>query len=133
MANLHILMVEDSDADAQLAERALHKADISFSSTRVDTEATLRTELRDHPPDLILSDYNLPGFDGIRALTIARELVPSTPFIVVSDSPNEVHMACLKAGADAYLAKGNVRSLGQKILATLSKCAGSEASGPAVA
>jgi CheY-like chemotaxis protein len=133
MANLHILMVEDSDADAQLAERALHKANITFSCRRVDTETTLRTELRDHPPDLILSDYHSPGFGGIRALMIARELVPSTPFIVVSDSPHEVHIACVKAGADAYVAKGNLQSLGEKILGTLSKRAGPEASGLAVA
>jgi CheY-like chemotaxis protein len=133
MANLHILMVEDSDTDAQLAEHALHKANITLSCRRVDTEAALRTELRDHPPDLILSDYNLPGFDGISALMIARELVPLTPFIVVSNAPHEVQLACVKAGADAYVAKGNLQSLSQKILATLSKRAGSEASGPAVA
>ena len=91
MANLHILMVEDSDSDAQLAGRALHKADISFSSTRVDTEATLRTQLREHPPDL--------------SPTI------TCPVLVGS------LLSCL----------------GQKILATLSKRTGSEASGLAVA
>jgi len=48
---------------------------------RVGTEAALRRELREHPPDLILSDYDLPGLDGISALRIARKLVPSTPFI----------------------------------------------------
>ena len=120
MPNLHILMVEDSDADARLAERALKKADIAFSSTRVDTEAALTTELKEHPPDLILSDYDLPGFDGISALRIARKLVPSTPFIVVSGSPSaEVHSACVTAGADAYVAKDDLRSLGNRILAVL--------------
>ena len=43
---------------------------------RVGTEAALRRELREHPPDLILSDYDLPGLDGISALRIARKLVP---------------------------------------------------------
>ena len=76
---LHILMVEDSDADAELAVHALQKADITFSSKRVDTEPALRRELRERPPDLILSDYDLQGFDGISALMIARKLVPSTP------------------------------------------------------
>lgn len=122
MPKLHILMVEDSDADAELAVHALQKADITFSSKRVDTEAALRRELREHPPDLILSDYDLPGFDGISALMIARKLVPSTPFIVVSGSPSkELDRACVKAGADVYLAKEDLRSLGKRVLDMLSK------------
>lgn len=123
MPNLHILMVEDSDADADLAVHALQKAAITFSSKRVDTEAALRRELRERPPDLILSDYHLPGFDGISALRIARRLVPSTPFIVVSGSPSEtVHSDCMKAGADAYLAKGDLRGLGKRVLDALKAC-----------
>jgi len=50
MPKLHILMVEDSDADTELAVHALQKADITFSSKRVDTEAALSRELREHPP-----------------------------------------------------------------------------------
>jgi two-component system, cell cycle sensor histidine kinase and response regulator CckA len=128
MPNLHILMVEDSDADAELAVHALRKAGITFSSTRVHTEAALRSELREHPPDVILSDYDLPGFDGISALMIARKLVPLTPFIVVSGSPREeVQSGCVKAGADAFLAKADLRGLGRRVLDTLSQRARSYA------
>jgi DNA-binding NarL/FixJ family response regulator len=103
----------------------LQKAAITFSSKRVDTEAALRRELRERPPDLILSDYDLPGFDGISALRIARKLVPSTPFIVVSGVQSErVHSACVKAGADAYLGKEDIRGLGKRVLDALSKPAG---------
>src|ERR1700686_3293307 len=98
MPNLHILIVEDSDADAELAVHSLRTMGIAFSSKRVDTEAGLRRELREHPPDVILSDYDLPGFEGLGALMIARALVPSTPFVVVSGCPSEtVQSTCLKA------------------------------------
>jgi CheY-like chemotaxis protein len=122
MPNLHILMVEDSDTDARLAVRALQKANIRFSSKRVDTEAALTRELREHPPDLILSDHDLPGFGGIGALRIARKLLPSTPFIVVSDSQSEeTRSAYLTAGADAYVGKDNLRVLGKRVLDALFK------------
>jgi DNA-binding response OmpR family regulator len=122
MPELHILMVEDSDTDARLTVRALQKANIRFSSKRVETEAALRRELREHPPDLILSDHDLPGFNGISSLRIAREVVPSTPFIVVSDSQSEeTRSAYLAAGADAYVAKDNLRVLGKIVLDALFK------------
>ena len=120
MPKLHILMVEDSDRDVGLAVRALEKAGITGSSKRVVTEAALTRELREHPPDVILSDHDLPGFDGTSALEIARKLVPTTPFIVVSDCQRDkIRGEYLRAGADGYVAKDDLRLPGKRVLDAL--------------
>jgi CheY-like chemotaxis protein len=56
---------------------------------RVTSEAALRAALADEVPDIILSDFSMPGFSGQDALRIARELVPDTPFLFVSGTIGE--------------------------------------------
>ncbi len=61
---LHILILEDDEADAELMMRELHRANIEFISRRVDTKEDFQRELTDFTPDLVLADYTLPSFDG---------------------------------------------------------------------
>ena len=75
--------------DAELVEYELERAGIPFSARRVDTREAFLHELAELEPDLILSDYTLPGFDGMSALSLARQLVPSVPFLIVTGSVNE--------------------------------------------
>ena len=71
-SDIHILMLEDDAADAELTRFALRKGGLQFSSSRAETKEQYLKELESHPPTLILSDYSLPGFDGHAALSIAR-------------------------------------------------------------
>lgn len=101
---LRVLSVEDNKSDFLLIQQQLRQSDLDFEIRRVETEQELRSVLKEYVPDIILSDYSLPTFDGMRALLIAKELAPSIPFILVTGSVNEqTAVDCLKAGADDYV------------------------------
>jgi DNA-binding response OmpR family regulator len=103
---LHILILEDAPADAVLIKHELRKGGLSFHSKQVDNGEDFMDELSHRPPDLILSDHGLPGFDGFTALAIARDQQPGVPFIFVSGSRNlPAVIEALKHGADAYVFK----------------------------
>lgn len=97
---LRILIVEDLPSDAELAERELRKEGISFTSVRVETKDAFLKALEDFRPDLIISDFALPKFDGMQALKLSLEYDPLLPFIVLTGSMNEdIAVACMRAGA----------------------------------
>jgi signal transduction histidine kinase len=109
---IHILMLEDSPADAELARHTLRKGGIHFSSIRVDNEKEFVHEIDHSLPDLILSDYALPGFDGYAALEIAKEKCPETPFIFLTGTMGEeVAIETLKNGATDYVLKHRLARL----------------------
>jgi len=102
------LHVEDDPLDAEYVQEQLAESGIPCEVTRVETrEAFLRT-LESSQPDLILCDYNLPGFDGLEALQLAQNRLQTTPFIFLSGGIGE-HLAveCLHRGATDYVLKGN--------------------------
>lgn len=108
---LRILLLEDVPTDAELAERELRNAKISFSTTRVDTREAYLAELANRP-DIILADYSLPGFDGSEALVIARERCPDVPFVFVSGAIGEERaIESLKQGATDYVLKQRLSRL----------------------
>ena len=110
--DLHILMLEDDAADAELTKFALRKGGLSFSLTRVETRADYISVLEERPPALILSDYSLPGFNGHDALDIALEKCPETPFIFVTGTMGEeVAIETLKSGATDYVLKTRLSRL----------------------
>lgn len=118
--HIRILMVEDSPHDAELIERELRRAKLDFSALRVDTENELRAALQSTDPDIILGDYNLPRFDGITALKIARLLRPDTPFIFVSGSIGEERaVQSLQEGATDYILKDRPSRLAAAITRAL--------------
>src|SRR5579864_4352651 len=106
---LRILMVEDVETDAMLAERELKRAGLAVQARRVDREDDFRRELREFRPHVILSDFNMPEFDGMSALVVARETAPDVPFIFVSGTLGEDYaIRALKNGATDYVLKGNL-------------------------
>jgi len=106
---LRILILEDVPTDAELMERELRKGGIKFSSKRVETREDFIKEIKDFAPDLILSDYMLPHFNGMAALELAKELAPTIPFIIVTGSINEeTAVECMKAGAGDYVLKDHL-------------------------
>jgi PAS domain S-box-containing protein len=119
---LRILILEDVPMDAELVEYELERARIPFASRRVDSRDEFLRELEEFRPDLILSDYTLPRFDGMTALSLARERSPSIPFLIVTGSVNEeTAVGCMKAGATDYLLKSNLARIGPAIHAALER------------
>ena len=119
---LRILILEDVPMDAELMEYELERASIPFLSRRVDSREAFLDQLDQFRPDLILSDYTLPRFDGMTALSLARERAPSIPFLIVTGSVNEeTAVGCMKAGATDYLLKSNLARIGPAIEAALQR------------
>ncbi|TMH78191.1 MAG: response regulator, partial [Betaproteobacteria bacterium] len=69
---LRILVAEDSETDAELVQQELKRGGLDFQSRRVQTEPDFRRELDEFRPDLIISDFSMPQFNGRTALAIAR-------------------------------------------------------------
>ncbi|MGH7581509.1 MAG: PAS domain S-box protein [Gemmatimonadales bacterium] len=119
---LRILILEDVAMDAELVEYELERARIPFAARRVDTRESFLREIDEFGPDLILSDYSLPRFDGMAALSLARERAPSVPFLIVTGSVNEeTAVGCMKAGATDYLLKSNLARIGPAIEGALAR------------
>ena len=117
-----ILLIEDLPSDAYLVQRELKKALGSFDFLVADNKEDFLNSLDSFHPDIILSDYSLPGFDWSSALKITREKSPETPFLIVSSSTNPVIVdACLKAGVTGFISKDNLNQLVPAILKTLEK------------
>jgi signal transduction histidine kinase len=113
---IHILMVEDEAADAELSRLALRRGGFHFSLVRVQTEEDFLRELADRRPDVILSDYSLPAFDGYSALRIAQEKCPEIPFIFVTGTMGEeVAIETLKNGATDYVLKTRLTRLAPSV------------------
>src|SRR5690349_10203317 len=103
---IRILMVEDDPAYAELIKYALRKDGFPFTIERVETNEDYVQALENDVPDVILSDYSLPSFDGYTALAIARKKLPDVPFIFVTGTlGEEVAIETLKNGATDYVLK----------------------------
>ncbi len=121
---LRVLLVEDVEDDAFLATRELKRAGLVVDSRRVEREADFRRELGEFQPHVILSDFNMPQFDGMHALVIARETVPDIPFIFVSGTLGEDYaIRALKNGASDYVLKSNLVRLPPSVERAVSEAA----------
>ena len=113
LAAVRVLFVEDSEDDVDLAVRALKREGLTPVWRVASAEAEMRALLREAPPQAILSDFSMPGFDGVQALRIAQELAPSVPFIFLSGTIGEERaIEAIRMGATDYVLKNNLRRLG---------------------
>src|SRR5687768_7661420 len=110
---LRILIVEDAVADAELIGQELDRAGLRCTLRRVDTLATFEVALEEFAPDLILSDFTLPGsFDGLAALELAQSRYPEIPFVFVSGTIGEARaVETLQRGAADYVLKDRMAGL----------------------
>ena len=116
---LRILFLEDRAEDALLAIEELRAAGFQLEWVRVVSETEFRDRLKAEP-DLILADYTLPQFDGLRALRIVRESGLDIPFIIVSGSIGEdLAVAAMQLGADDYLLKDRLARLAPAVTRAL--------------
>jgi diguanylate cyclase (GGDEF)-like protein/PAS domain S-box-containing protein len=107
-----VLLTEDVASDAELELRELKRAGLRVAHRIVDSEQPFEQALREFAPEVILSDFSMPGFDGMAALALARELAPDTPFIFVSGTIGEEYaIRALKSGATDYVLKSNLMRL----------------------
>ena len=106
---IRLLLIEDVATDAEIEVRELKRAGLHVEHRVVDTEPAFRRALAEFPPDVILSDFSMPHFDGMAALALVRELTPDTPFIFVSGTIGEEYaIRALKNGATDYVLKTNL-------------------------
>ncbi len=109
---LKILFAEDLPSDAELAVMELRKGGLEFEHQRVDTRDEFIASLSEFHPDIIISDYIMPSFNGLQALNDCREFDPSIPFILFTGSTNEeIAVQCMKAGATDYVIKEHMTRL----------------------
>ena len=107
-----LLLIEDNESDAALLERHLAQAGVQLAITRVCSLPALEQALADHSWDLVLSDYNLPGFDALDALRIVRATKLDLPFIVLSGLVGEeAAVELMQAGAQDYVSKDRMSRL----------------------
>jgi diguanylate cyclase (GGDEF)-like protein len=108
-ASIRVLLTEDVAADAELELRELKRAGLRVTHHIVETEEAFVRALREFAPDVILSDFSMPGFDGMAALALSRQLSPDTPFVFVSGTIGEEYaIRALKSGATDYVLKTNL-------------------------
>lgn len=109
---LRILEVEDSEDDALLILHLIKKGGYDIEYERVDSPEKMKAALREKTWDIILSDYKMPGFNGLEALKLLKDAGTDIPFIIISGTiGEEVAVEAMKAGAHDYLMKNNLKRL----------------------
>jgi PAS domain S-box-containing protein len=111
-----ILIVEHDSIDMELIQQELKKGDVNYITETVKTESEYEKAIYLFQPDVILSNYILPSFDGLTALKIREKLVPQTPFIFVTESIDKENAdALLKNGVTDLVQKEKLFTLSYKI------------------
>jgi DNA-binding NtrC family response regulator len=109
---LRVLLVEDTQDDADLLLRELRVQGYDASSNRVDTEDDLRASLRAEHWDIMICDWVMPRLSARRAIEIAHEEDFDGPIIIASGTMGDEHVVeALHAGAQEYVVKDNLRRL----------------------
>ena len=109
---LAVLHLEDSELDHELMLAHLRRGGLAVETVRVESEAAFRAALLQHDWDVILSDFNLPGFSGLYALEVLKESGRLVPFIIVSGEIGEdTAVEAMRNGASDYLLKNNLARL----------------------
>ena len=109
---LKILLVEDSERDAALMQLYLRRGGYEPTIRRVESRMEMKTRLQSEDWDVVISDFNLPGFDGYAALKVLQETGRRIPFIVVSGEINQkIIDGITQAGAAEYLCKYEMRQI----------------------
>jgi len=109
---LRVLLVEDSNDDAELLIETLRRGGYRPIWERVETAEAMEAALVQEPWDIVIADYVLPRFSGLAALVLMQERQLDLPFIVVSGCIDEaLAVAAMRAGAHDYVMKGNLARL----------------------
>ncbi len=108
-STLKLLIVEDMAEDMELIVLALEAGGVNFNCDTAETATECRQMLQNCQYDAVLSDYRLPGFNGLEVLKLMQELGQDIPFILVTGSlGEEAAVECIKAGMTDYVLKGRL-------------------------
>jgi PAS domain S-box-containing protein len=109
---LNVLSLEDSDRDFEIMCEKIVDAGYILNISRTETEIEFSTLIRKNNFDIILADFNLPGFDAFNSLRLCHEICPEVPFICVSGTIGEdTAVELLKMGAVDYILKDRLEKL----------------------
>jgi len=115
-AHFKVLILEDDETDADLLLRELKKSGLPFTHTFAESRSTFEHALENFKPDIILSDYYLPSFDGVAAFNITQSISPDIPFIIISGTIGEERsVELIKLGITDYILKDKLYVLAPKI------------------
>ena len=110
--DLRVLIVEDSKIEAKFTANLLKKNGFIVVHDRVETEEEMVKALEEHKWDIVISDYQMPDFDGMRALKVFQRYELYIPFVLVSGKiGEETAVDLMKMGANDYIMKGNTARL----------------------
>lgn len=110
--SIKLLIVDDSELDAELMIREINTMDQNFDLKVVSNREDYEKEVREWIPDLIISDFNMQSFRGDEALMYAKKILPGVPFISISGSINkEMEVVLLENRANDILTKDNLKRL----------------------
>jgi PAS domain S-box-containing protein len=113
---LRVLIVEDSENDAELLKIELQRAGYEPVCHRIDDGAAMSAALQRQGWDLVIADYVLPHFNGLDALALVKSMELDLPFIIVSGHiTDSTAVAAMKAGAHDYVMKDNLARLGPAV------------------
>jgi signal transduction histidine kinase len=113
---LKVLLVEDNPLDAALVVRSLCKDGFDVTADVAQDEAAFTRALSTHPPEIVLADYNLPGWKGMEVLNVLRREGLDIPMILVSGALGDVTaVECIKQGATDYVLKDGLARLPEVI------------------
>lgn len=123
-SHLKVVMVEDTVADSELAAAVLGRTWPDLEWERVETETAFRKALAGSP-DIVIADFEVPGFGAIPALDILRSLGSPVPLIVFTGAVTE-HIVdqCTRLGAEECLLKDHWSRLAATVSAVLQRTAG---------
>ena len=122
MDPMRLLIVDDHSDDAELTARQIARGGFRCTWRRVETEQEFRTQLREFQPQLIISDFTLPRYDGLSALALAGAEAPGIPFIFVSGTIGERRaLEALNRGASDYVCKSDLTQLLPAVTRVLTK------------
>jgi DNA-binding NarL/FixJ family response regulator len=113
---VRVLLLEDSEADADLIRHELRRSGMVAVTDRVDSEEAFASALREFAPDVVLSDHSLAQFHAQAALALLRKVRPTTALIIVTGFPHtDKTAAYIRAGAEDLISKADLTRLATTI------------------
>jgi signal transduction histidine kinase len=117
---IQLLVVEDSELDYELLLALLARGGRPVRARRVEDEDGMRAVFRDGPVDVVITDHNMPNFDSLAALAVAKSHDPDLPVIVISgEMSEELAVSVLQAGADDFILKSRLFRAGPALTRSL--------------
>ena len=108
---MRVLLVEDSERDAALLRLYLRRGGYDADMHQVDTRAALAAQLEAGPWDVVVSDFNLPGFDAFAVRSMVQASGRDLPFIVLSADFSPAMTEQLAAAGLRYVCKYEIRNI----------------------